>query len=213
MDKACTFFGHRECPESVKPVLRAVLEELILCHNVTTFYVGNQGQFDRYVRGVLHQLEAEHPHIRYAVVLPYMPGPKDKYITSHDTMLPEGIESVHPRYAITWRNRWMLKQADYVVTHITHSWGGAARFSETAQKQGKTVINIDGHDFSNFPESVLKRLLLNDVDDIAVLSDDQLLSICEIIHANAPHASTAEIQASLEQFWKNYYSDQTVKPL
>ena len=57
-------------------------------------------------------------------------------------LLPEGIESVHPRYAISWRNNWMLRQSDYVVTYITHSWGGAAQFAENAKKQKKVVVNL-----------------------------------------------------------------------
>ena len=59
-----------------------------------------------------------------------------------DTMLPEGIESVHPRYAISWRNNWMLQQSDYVVTYITHSWGGAAQYAAKAARQGKIVVNL-----------------------------------------------------------------------
>lgn len=59
-----------------------------------------------------------------------------------DTMLPEGIETVHPRFAISWRNKWMIKQSDYVVTYITHAWGGAAQFAEKAAKQNKIVINL-----------------------------------------------------------------------
>lgn len=57
-------------------------------------------------------------------------------------MLPEGIETVHPRFAISWRNKWMLKQSGYVVTYIIHSWGGAAQFAELAERQKKTVINL-----------------------------------------------------------------------
>ena len=57
-------------------------------------------------------------------------------------MLPEGIEAVHPRFAISWRNKWMIKQSDYVVTYITHPWGGAAQFAEMAKKQQKAVINL-----------------------------------------------------------------------
>ena len=59
-----------------------------------------------------------------------------------DTLLPEGIEHVHPRFAISWRNRWMLDHADIVVTYITHSWGGAAQFVELAERQGKVLIRL-----------------------------------------------------------------------
>ncbi len=139
---ACTFFGHRECPEVVRPLLRELLVRLITDHGVDTFYVGNQGQFDAHVRAVLRELTKEYPHIRYAVVLAYMPGAVRDGADFSDTMLPEGIEAVHPRFAISWRNNWMLRQSGFVVTHITHTWGGAYKFVEKAKKQGKTVINL-----------------------------------------------------------------------
>ena len=138
----CTFFGHRECPDSIKPQLRAVLIDLITTHDVDMFYVGNQGQFDAIVRGVLRELKKEYPQLNYAVVLAYMPGKQNEYDDYSDTMLPEGIESVHPRYAISWRNNWMLRQSNYVVTYITHFWGGAAQFAEKANRQKKIVINL-----------------------------------------------------------------------
>ena len=63
MEKACTFFGHRDCPSSIKPKLREVLIDLIENHTIDVFYVGQQGAFDGIVRSVpkelvsiLHQL-------------------------------------------------------------------------------------------------------------------------------------------------------------
>ena len=70
----CTFFGHRDCPETIKPKLREALVGLITNHGVDMFYVGNQGHFDYYVRCVLRDLKQEYPHIQYAVVLAYMHG-------------------------------------------------------------------------------------------------------------------------------------------
>ena len=137
----CTFFGHRDCPDTIRTKLREVLVELIANHGVEMFYVGNQGRFDTIVSGVLRDLKKEYPNIDYAVLLAYMPCRQNEDEDS-DTMLPEGIEFVHPRYAISWRNSWMLQQSDYVVTYITHSWGGAAKFADKAKKQGKRVINI-----------------------------------------------------------------------
>ena len=137
---ACTFFGHRDCPDAIKSRLREVLIDLIENRSVNMFYVGNQGQFDAIVRSELRDLQREYPQINYAVVLAYMPGKQTEYDDYSDTMLPEGIVSVHPRYAISWRNYWMLKQSVYVVTYITHSWGGAARFAHKAKKESKTSI-------------------------------------------------------------------------
>jgi len=138
----CTFFGHRDCPDTIKPKLREVLVDLISNHDVDIFYVGHQGQFDAYVRSVLRGLKQEYPHIQYAVVLAYMPGKQNEYDDYSDTMLPEGIESVHPRYAISWRNNWMLKQSSYVVTYITHTWGGAYRFEKKAVAENKLIIYL-----------------------------------------------------------------------
>ena len=145
----CTFFGHHECPDFIKVKLREVLIDLITNHNVDMFYVGNQGRFDAIVRGVLRELKKEYPQMRinYAVVLAYIPGKQNEYDDYTDTMLPEGIESVHPRYAISWRNNWMLRQSDYVVTYITHSWGGAAQYAAKAARQRKSVVNLA--DFEN----------------------------------------------------------------
>lgn len=139
---SCTFFGHRECPDSVNTKLREVLIDLISNHDVDMFYVGSQGRFDVIVRGVLRELKKEYPQINYAVVLAYIPRKQTEYDDYSDTMLPEGIELVHPRYAISWRNKWMIKQSDYVVTYITHFWGGAAQFAEMAKHLMKTVINL-----------------------------------------------------------------------
>ena len=141
---ACTFFGHRDCPSSIKPKLRDVLINLIENHAVDMFYVGQQGAFDGIVRSVLKELVLVYPHIRYAVVLERLSPKRDEFDTRDysDTMLPEGIEAVHPRFAISWRNKWMIKQSYYVVTYITHSWGGAAQFAEMAERKGRTIINI-----------------------------------------------------------------------
>ena len=136
---ACTFFGHRDCPETICPKLRTKLKCLIAKHNVDMFYVGNQGRFDALVRSVLRELQEVYP-LYYTVVLAYMP--QQGHEDYSDTMLPEGIESVHPRYAISWRNNWMLQQSEYVVAYVTHSWGGAAQFARKAASQHKNIIYI-----------------------------------------------------------------------
>ncbi len=138
----CTFFGHRDCPSDIDHKLRQVLTELIIHKGVDMFYVGNQGRFDAAVRRVLRELKREYPQTDYAVVLAYMPGRRKEYDDSSDTMLPEGIETVHPHYAISWRNNWMLQRSDFAVTYITRSWGGAAKYAEMAIRAGCTVINL-----------------------------------------------------------------------
>lgn len=41
MRRTCTFFGHHDCPDSVKPKLKNEIIDLIEERNVECFYVGN----------------------------------------------------------------------------------------------------------------------------------------------------------------------------
>lgn len=75
-------------------------------------------------------------------MLTYMPDKKTEYDDYSNTMLPKGIESVHPHYAISWRNNWMLRQSDYVVIYITHTWGGAYQYARKAVRDKKKAINL-----------------------------------------------------------------------
>lgn len=142
--RVCTFFGHRDCPSAIKPLMREVLIYLIENQKVDTFYVGQQGSFDFLTRTVLSELAAEYPHIRYSIVLAQLPQQNkiNDPIDNSNSLFPEGIENIPPRFSINWRNEWMLKRASFVVTYVTHSWGGAAKFSEKATRLKKTVINL-----------------------------------------------------------------------
>jgi len=139
---SCTFFGHKECPDDIRGRIKEVIRELIETKEVRIFYVGNQGNFDALVYNALREIEKEYPEISYSAVLAYMPLESDRLRIPSKTMLPEGIEGIHPKYAIAWRNDWMLKRSTYVVTYVTHSWGGAAKYAEKARKMGRTVIEL-----------------------------------------------------------------------
>ena len=93
------------------------------------------------VRRQLEDLSRTYP-ITYNVVLAYLPTKKSEYDDFTNTLLPEGIETVHKRFAISYRNKRMIGQADVVVTYVTHSFGGAAQFKELAERQGKTLIEL-----------------------------------------------------------------------
>ena len=138
---SCTFFGHRDCPSDIRNRLKETLIDLIENHGVDFFYIGSHGQFDAMAHNILRELKTVYPMIEYTVVLAYMPQGTNEYIDFADTMLPEGIEHVPKRFAISRWNNWMLEHADYVVTYITHSWGGATQFAEKAKRKGKIVCN------------------------------------------------------------------------
>lgn len=138
--KSCTFFGHRDCCEPIKQHLKNVLIDLIE-NNTTIFYVGNNGLYDSKVISVLKELKEYYPQISFFVVLAYLPKSREA-MQLYETIYPCGIESVPPKFAISYRNRWMIEKSDYVVTYIKRPQGGAAQFYELALKKNKTVINL-----------------------------------------------------------------------
>ena len=136
-----TFFGHKDTPKEIETTLRATLVDLIENHGATEFYVGNNGNFDTMIRRQLENLSQTYP-ITYNVVLAYLPTKKSEYDDYTNTILPEGIETSPKRFAISYRNKWMIQQSDVVVTYVTHSFGGAAQFKEMAERKEKLVIEL-----------------------------------------------------------------------
>ena len=137
----CTFFGHRDTPSEIKPYLREVVLDLVEHQDVTRFFVGHQGNFDRMVLSVLDDLSHTHT-FRYEVVRAYLPKKADPFFDIYYTVLPEGIENLPPQFAIDFRNHWMIDHSDFVITYVRYSVGGAAKFKALSKKKEKTVIEL-----------------------------------------------------------------------
>ena len=135
---ACTFFGHGDSPDGLFLILKDTIVNLLIHHQVTVFYVRTHGNFDTMAYRATKELQVEYPVIRVYRVLAYMP--KEEIA---DSILPEGIELVHPKYAISWRNKWMLDHTDYVIAYTTHNYGGAAKYVKQAEKESKLVLYLD----------------------------------------------------------------------
>ena len=139
---SCTFFGHGDCYDVDIEKLCCAIENLISL-GVDTFYVGNQGYFDRLVFENLLQLKKMYPWLRIFVVLAYLPTSKTAYDPYLDySIYPEGIEIGPPRFAIERRNKWMLGQSEYCLCYVDHAWGGAYKFACQAKRKGLKIVNL-----------------------------------------------------------------------
>ena len=138
---ACTFFGHRDCYDLDPERLRSALEALIEA-GADTFYVGHQGQFDALVLSCLRRLRKNHRHITVSVVLAYLPEKTEEEGYDDCGIYPEGMETVHPRFAVDKRNRWMIARSDCCLCYINHTWGGAWKFVSLAKRWGLTIQNL-----------------------------------------------------------------------
>lgn len=136
----CTFFGHKDTPSTVTDDLKKEILSAIEERDVRTFYVGNHGSFDRMAFSALNKIKEVYPHIEFHTVLAYLPHNNGEDYSQ--SIFPEGIEEVPKRFAISFRNKWMIDNSDMVIAYVKYSFGGAAKFLEMARKKKKTVINI-----------------------------------------------------------------------
>lgn len=141
-ERACCFFGHRVVTDDIGERLKQEIEGLILNKNVVNFYVGHQGAFDWMVLSVLKSMKDKYSQIVYSVVLAYLPKSADFLLDEKNTLYPKGIEGVPKRFAISWRNDWLINNSDYVICYITHITGGAAKYVAKAKNKGKYIINL-----------------------------------------------------------------------
>ena len=60
----------------------------------------------------------------------------------YDEILYPSLEDKPLKFAISYRNQWMVEQADYVIAYITHEWGGAYQTYKHARKKKKEIFNL-----------------------------------------------------------------------
>ena len=142
MDAACGFCGHSDAPESLRVELKETIVDLIREKNVHLFYVGNHGGFDRMVLGVLQELQASFPVMRYYVVLAYHPQLSAPVSPDAPTIFPEDLETVPKRAAIPRRNKWLVEHSDYLVSYVVRSFGGAAQTLAYAERRNVRIIRL-----------------------------------------------------------------------
>ena len=140
----CVFFGHREVSHDISAALRDAVLEMIESHDIKTFWCGNKGEFDRLAARTVFELKAEFPDIELIYIRAYMPKPGETLPDCYtDSIYPEGLETVPRRFAVSHRNKWMVKHCTAAITYITHDWGGAYQAYCALKSDEKYIINIE----------------------------------------------------------------------
>jgi uncharacterized phage-like protein YoqJ len=147
-NKICTCFGHRETYKDFSRILSELLEDLILSQGVTEFWTGGMGNFDGSFASAVRALKRKYPDIKLILIKPYFSNElntnKEYYeFTYDDVVIPDVLAGVHPKSAITKRNRWMAENSDFVVTYVYRDFGGAYDAKKYALKLGKTVFETN----------------------------------------------------------------------
>ncbi len=142
-----TFFGHRDfcIDRKVEERLYSIIGGLIRTKPNVEFYIGRNGDFDIFAASVIKRAQKAfgHENSSLTLVLPYAAKDIEYYETYYDNvMIPECVEKVHPKSAITRRNRWMADECDLLICYVEHDSGGAYTALKYASESGKGIINL-----------------------------------------------------------------------
>ena len=138
-----TFCGHSSFKATVeyKEKILRFLEEKI--GNVAAeIYLGDYGDFDSFAYKCCKEYQKNHSNVSLVFISPYLNGEREMF---DSTIYPE-IEDKPLRFAIVYRNRYMIEKADYVVAYVAHTWGGAYKSYKYAKSKQKEIFNIADFD-------------------------------------------------------------------
>ena len=140
-----TFLGHADFlrTEEYEGQILSFLEETV-GDLPAEMYLGGYGGFDRFAFECCKKYKAAHPYISLVSILPYLPV-VDRYNCrdqGYDLSVYPEIENRPKKYAIVYRNRYMVEKADFVIAYVTHAWGGAYAAYKYAKRRGKRVFNL-----------------------------------------------------------------------
>ena len=146
----CCFAGHSELYDTgeIYKHLLSVIEDLITAENVCEFWVGNYGAFDKLSAKAVRELKVKYPDIQLNLVIPYLTSEineyRELYYKDYDNILVADIPEKTPKkLQIIKGNQCMVKNSQVLVCYISHSWGGAAKTLEFAQKRKNIqIINL-----------------------------------------------------------------------
>ena len=148
-----TFFGHSQFLKSEEYERRmlAFLTETV-GERTADLYLGGYGDFDEFAYDCCMKYKEKHPLVTLIFVFPYMTVEYQKNHLEYckeryDEIIYPDIEDKPLRFAISYRNKWMVEQADYIICGIDHDWGGAYKTYPHAQRKKKIIFNIIDKEF------------------------------------------------------------------
>ena len=143
-----SFFGHSDfvpseaCEDFMWDLLNNIVGD-----NPAEFYLGGYGRFDDFALTCCKRYKSEHKDVKLIFVTPYITLEYQKnrlenIKAEYDMILYPEIEDKPLRFAISYRNKWMIDKSDSVIVGISRTWGGAYKTYKYAISRKKTVYNL-----------------------------------------------------------------------
>ena len=142
------FFGHRDfiANDEHREKIISILHDFV-GDSAVEFYLGGYGHFDDFAYRCCTSFAKNHENTSLVFVTPYITEEYQRnYLTEvtnkyHSIIYPD-IENVPKRFAITYRNRYMVEKADLIICYVKREYGGAFQAIKYAERKGKRIINI-----------------------------------------------------------------------
>ena len=137
----CTFFGHQDATSDIKGILKETILYLMETEGVKNFLVGNNGQFDFYVQSALREIKNEGADICFRIILSRL-GESALAGDQSETVFPEGLENSIPKFAISKRNDWLIKNSSFVIVYVTHTFSNSYQWMQKASRKGLKIFHL-----------------------------------------------------------------------
>ena len=115
----CFFIGHRDAPESLRPLLSEAVERHITQYGVSEYIVGHYGHFDAMAAQAVREAKRRHPEVKLTLLIPYYPfRGLTEQAKSYDAMFyPPGLETVPKPFAIVRANEYVIQTSSHLICY------------------------------------------------------------------------------------------------
>lgn len=168
--KACSFFGHRDTPqtEELKQKVRETVERLIVEEGVDTFLFGSRSKFDELCHMVVTELKEKYPHIqRIAYLCKHetaclagagvetrraikMVTGRDVYVGEYEEIKKSDRVNLAGRASYVERNQWMVDDSQLIILFYDQrkkGQSGVSLVERYGTHQKKKIIKFGSYRF------------------------------------------------------------------
>ena len=139
-------FGHRTFDryDLLATYLMKLVEKLIKEKKYIEIYIGRNGEFDIYAAAIVKKAQRLYggENNELILVLPYDNKNIEYYEQYYDDVRIFEMPNLHPKVAITKRNRSMVEICDLIICYVERKEGGAYQAVRYAKKLDKDIINL-----------------------------------------------------------------------
>lgn len=137
---ACALFGSNNVSDSIAPALEEALINAVNYMNIHDFIVGDSTGFDRMAYAAAVKVSREYMGVRVRKALDHQPDAAERQ--DMNVVCPEDIFMIKPEYLSRYRDRWMLRQADYLIVYFPENERAFSEVFRYAEARRIPVLNL-----------------------------------------------------------------------